>query len=243
LKPIMYEGLPTNCSPSSVSHKITIFNECLKAVVAGVFVFVGICLGIVLLHANTTLTKLDTTLDAANAEVANIETTRKSIDDLLIKTTTLIIDADDAATDEIAFIKVQNTKLSTTLDAVNGLIAQATKDEHELTVHSVQTVDSVKTMLDTSTATIAGVQPVLSNANITVLTTNDSLKIVNQRLADPAIGQTLANVNSMTTSGASILKDGADEVHQLTHPVKKVGFWAGLNATVMYIKRFIPPLF
>ncbi len=235
MKPIMYEGLPTNGDPS-LTRDITIVNEWLNVIKTVIFVAVGICACIVLLHASSTLTKLDTTLDSASKEIAALDNTRKSADDLMVQATVLITDADTAATDETAFIKTANTKLSATLDGVNGLITQATTDEHELSLHTVQT-------LDATTATISGVQPVLAHVQIVTDSANDDLRIVNQRLADPAISQTLANVNSMTASGASILKDGADEVHTLIHPAKKVGFWAGLNATVMYIKRFIPPLF
>jgi hypothetical protein len=239
MKQIIMEGLPESSlpsSPASLTRKVTILNEWLKVVATGVFVFVGVCLGIVLLHANSTLTKLDTVIDGVNGEIAKIDTTRKTVDDLLVQTTVLIVDADDAATKESKTIDDINTKLTATLDHVDEAVQALTKNQNELTLHTVQT-------LDATTATISGVQPVLSNLKIVTDSANDDLQMVSKRLADPAITQTLANVNSMTTSGASILKDGSDEVHKLVNPAKKVGFWAGLNATVMYIKRFIPPLF
>jgi hypothetical protein len=242
---IIMEGLPDSdsSSPASLTRTVTIINEWVKVVATGVFVFIGVCLGILLIHVNTTLTKLDTTLDTVNAEAVNVETTRKSLDDLMVMATTLIIDADTAATNETNFINSTNKQLTATLGHVDDSVQAFTKNQNELTLHTVQSVDAVKTMLDTSAATIAKVQPVLDNLKIVTDSANDDLQIVNKRLADPVIGQTLANVNSMTASGASILKDGADEVHSLVHPVKKLGFWATTNAVVMYIKRFIPPLF
>jgi uncharacterized protein YoxC len=239
MKEIIMEGLPKNSPsrpPASLTRKVTILNEWLKVIATAVLVFVGICFGIVLLHVNKTLTKLDTTVDNFNSEIAKIDTTRKTIDDLLVQTTVLIVDADDAATKESKTIDDINTKLTATLDHVDEAVQALTKNQNELTLHTVQT-------LDATTAAISGVQPVLDNLKIVTDSANDDLQMVSKRLADPAITQTLANVSSMTTSGASILKDGADEVHSLIHPAKKVGFWAGLNATVMYIKRFIPPLF
>lgn len=250
MKPIMYEGLPTNGDPSSVSRKITIFSEWLKAIAVLVFVFIGVCLGIVLIHVNTTLTKLDTTLDSVSTEVKAFDNTRKSLDDLMTMSTTLIIDADTAATDETAFFTVANTKLSLALDNVNGLVTQATADEHELSLHTVQT-------LDATTKTITGIQPVLDNVKIAtgalndnlllvkpvLMNTNLSLATIQKVFGDPAIPKTITNVQETSANVASMTKDGADEVHNLVHPTKVKGFKATLGAVITYLAHLAPPFF
>jgi hypothetical protein len=165
-----------------------------------------------------------------SSELDKVDYTRKTVDDLLVKTTTLIIDADDTESKEADFLAAEQQRLDTTLGHVDDSIQAFTVNQNDLTAHVGGTLDQLR-------ITLAAVPPVSDNLNL-------SLKQIQTTLADPSIHETAKNVQSMTASGASILKDGADETHKLVHPdKKKLGFWGVTNAVVEYARKFIPPLF
>lgn len=214
---------------------IVIFNEWLKALQVAAFLFVAICFVMVLLHLNKTLTKVDTTVDSLNAEIKAIDVTRKSLDDLIVQTTVLIIDADNAALEEKKMVDNIGSQLSATLANVNLTVQAATKNQNELTLHSVQ-------VMDAATASLRGIQPVLDQTTIVLKSVDESAKSVNKVVSNPAIPKTLENVQSMTISGSSILKDGADETHKLVHPDKvKLGFWGSVLSVEQIMRNKVLP--
>lgn len=165
-----------------------------------------------------------------SSEMDKLDYTRKSVDDLMVQMTILIHDADDAESQEAAFIASQGERMSATLGHVDDSIQALTTNETALTKQL--------------NATLASVPPAIGQLTTDLATFNDGLQQVQKTFADPAIPATAKNIQSMTASGASIVKDAADETHKLVHPdKKKLGFWGGLNAGVMYVRKFIPPLF
>lgn len=253
MKQIIEEGLPDSnpsAPPASLTRKVTIINEWLKLIAVLSFSFVCVSLGIFILHANKTLAKADATLDnvnttisSVNKEVAQAEITRKSLDDLMVQATTLITDADTAASNEITFLASMNTQLTSTIGDVNTFVSQATTDEHDIATHSVQTIDA-------TTTSVAAIKPALDQVKIDLVTSNDDLAAIQKRITDPAITQIVENTKQITASSVdtaasvkSITKDGADEIHSLVHPTKKTGFKASLGAVITYLAHLAPPFF
>lgn len=217
--------------------KIQIVNEWVKLIVAATLVFVLVCMGLVLIHANQSMTKLDAAVDNINTEIKALDITRKSADDLMVQTTVLITDADNAATEEQASLKAFSEQLTSTLSGVDNAVAALTAESGGISAQTVQT-------LAATTDAIKGIKPTLDQARTDLATANDNLVSIKRLTDDSNIPATISNVQSMTKSGASILQDGADETRKLVHPDKvKLGFWGTANAVVIYLKHFIPPLF
>lgn len=216
-------------------NSLTKLNEGLKILVGLSIVFVALCLGVVLIHLDNTLKAVDTTITNVNNEIAAADVTRKSIDDLMVQTTVLIVDADTAATKETAVLDSVNAKVTDTLGSLKDSITAFTVNQDQITKHTVQT-------LDATTKSVAGIQPVLEQAKASLASIDAATKDANKAINNPDIPKIAANVQSMTASGASIVKDGADVVHKVTHPdKKKLGFWGGIWAGLEFTHDHIIP--
>lgn len=103
---------------------------------------------------------------------------------------------------------------------------------------NLATLDAQETALYADThAALNGLPPVEAQAAST-LGDLDKLE------RDPQLTAILANGSSMTSSGARILKDGADEADKLAHPAKKkLTFWGGVWAGLEYVHKLLPPIF
>jgi septal ring factor EnvC (AmiA/AmiB activator) len=224
--------------------KIQLVNEWVKLVVAAALVFALVCAGVVLLHVNRTLTQADATIAAVTKEVAAVDTTRKTVDDLLVQTTVLVTDADDAATKETDTLDSVNKQVTATLANLNTTIVALTANQDAITDH-------VNATLDATTITIKDIAPVLASLNTTVKNANTTVKDADTVIKDQNIQKTLASVSSIAASSAetsqhvdTVTGDVAFEVNKLVHPdKKKLGFWGTTNAIVMYLNHFIPPIF
>lgn len=210
------------------------------AVLAIAVTLVAVCLTLcsVVGHLNTTLSKLDQAIDSANGEVAKIDTTRKSVDDLLVQTTTLVIDADDAATKESSVLDSVNVQMITTLGHLDETVMSFNKNQTDISLHTVQSLDSISD-------TLKAAKPAIENLNATVVETNATIASADRLISDPAIPKLIDSGQRLTESAAGLVQDGKEEADKFVHPQKKkLTFMVGLNATVDWMcSHLIPPLF
>ncbi len=128
-----------------------------------------------------------------------------------------------------------------TLDTLNNGINASVAGLNETLATTNSTIgkfgrDSSATLAATNTA-ITKLPPMIEASTAT-------LNSLNKTISNPAIPTTIDNFAKMSTSGASVASDVADETHKLVHPnKKKLGFWGTLDATALYIhNHFLPPL-
>jgi hypothetical protein len=188
-----------------------------------------------------------------NTEIDRVDVTRKTVDDMLVKTTTLIIDADDTETKESQYLDSSNKLLTTTLTSVNSVVQNLDKNQNTLTQHgerlidtSTQTVAAVKPVLEqmktdlaTANGTLVESQSVLKQVVVDLKSANGTLQTANTLLGDPAIPATLHNVQDVTNIGASILKhadgtanDVQQAVHSYLHPTWPVKVLHGVESGI-----------
>jgi hypothetical protein len=183
---------------------------------------------------NTTLTKVNQPGTGVLAEV----------DKTLLSLKGVLVHVDMAANHE--------DRQLTTLDAQEK---QLFKDIHTTLVSTNTTVSSfaqvgvqATAVLKTTNETLVSVQPHL---DALMTQSNTDLVDVHTLLSNPdypALTRNLVVLSGhaagMSASGDEMLKDGADKLHQMTHPAKRVGFWANVGGIVMWAHSFVvPPLF
>lgn len=114
--------------------------------------------------------------------------------------------------------------LNDTLATTNTTIGKFGRDSNTTLIMTNQAIAKLPSLIDTSTLT---------------------LQSINKQVSNPAIPITIDNVAKITTSGASISSDLADETHKLVHPdKKKLGFWGTLDGAAMWAhSHIVPPLF
>jgi septal ring factor EnvC (AmiA/AmiB activator) len=182
-------------------------------------------------NVETTRTKIDTAVDSVTGEVNKLEITRKSVDDLLVQTTVLITDADDATAKESEVFDNINTEMTSTLGHVDASVVAFNKNQDAITAQTVTTIDGIN-------QAFAQMTPLVTNANTTVVALN---KIV----TDPNIPKSIEQGQKLLVASTGLIQDGKDEADKFVHPEKKkLTFKVGLNATVDWIcGHLIPPLF
>jgi hypothetical protein len=210
-------------------------NEGLKVIMAVTLIFSGVCFGVAMLHMDHLLKKMGT-------EAKNVETTRKTLDDLLVRTTVLVVDADDAATKESKSIDNFNRQITTTLDSVNQSVVALTVNQNAITLHTVQTLDETK-------KSIIAIQPVLNSATVVL---NSATATVSD--LDKALPPILGNVQDLTKQSIELSKQSTDTmqhlngttgevqqaVHSYLHPTWPHRVWSiltgiGLDAAKLFI--------
>lgn len=143
------------------------------------------------------------------AEIDKLDVTRKSIDDLTVMTTTLIIDADNTESKESGMLDSWNRQLTGTLTNVNKTVADLDTDQNQISTHTVQ-------MIDASTKTVADVQPVLGQLRTTLGSLDATVSTLNKVAADPAIPQTVHNVQDLTKQSVDLVKQSTDTMQHLS---------------------------
>jgi len=206
-----------------------------------------ICAAFLCIAAGTVALKAGSAISVTSAQVnmqlVKLDHTQQLLDKVLVNSKNLIIHLDMTANEaqkvsrkESLFIDSMNTKVSNTIDNANVTLNALTKNQNELTLHSVQAIDAVTTAVN-------GIQPVLTQTKVTLEATQGAVSDLKTVIDNPSIPKTIDSVAGMSESGNRILKDGADEVHNLLHPNKKTGIRATINAVVMYLDHLLPPIF
>jgi hypothetical protein len=217
---------------------IATVNEWVKLIVASSLVFVLICIGILVLHVNKTLTKFD-------AALAAVDNTRKSVDDLLVQATTLIIDADDAATKESKVLDNVNSTVTKTLTDVDNSVLAITKSQTDITLHTVQSVDA-------ATDAIKGLQKVTDSTSGLLASATGTVDDLRKQVDNPAIPQTFTNVAALTKQSVELAKQSTDTmqhlsgttgevqqaVHSYLHPTWPQRIWNILTNTGIEVAKF-----
>lgn len=167
--------------------------------------------------------KLGTTLDAVN----NPDPRRGTLK-LLNKDLVNVKDFIQLASQTAYTVQKTSIKESQSLDIWNTQIGSTLS-------HVDQTVVTANSAIKNSTDQVA---PLLIQGRATLFS-------LQQRIDDPNIPKILANGNSISTSSASIMADGAYKIHQLVHPDKvKLGFWGTIDGGLLWAhSHVIPPLF
>lgn len=104
--------------------------------------------------------------------------------------------------------------------------------------------DAVKPLIGSGVGAVNSFSSALDQYKGTAVALTRTAESVNQRVNDPAITQTLHNINGITGSADKMLADAQEKEHQLLHPDKKrLGFWGVVGAGVMWVHRLLPPIF
>jgi len=190
----------------------------------------------------------EATISTANSALAHLNSPAGTIaetDKLLLALKSTTVHVDMAARHE-------DQQLGT-LDAQERQVfadLHATMSATDATLASLQeTAHGATTAIATTNETIAGLQPLEKAATASVGTLSAGFAATNSDLdhfiTAPALKATLVNVQGITSDAHRITKDAADEADKLAHPpVKKLTFWGGVDATVMYFHSHIaPPIF
>jgi hypothetical protein len=137
------------------------------------------------------------------------------VDDLLVQATVLVVDADNTATKESKSIDSFNRQITSTLGNVNKSVLELTKSEHDLTLHSVQSLDAV-------TSEVKGLQAVTDASTSLLASAKGTVDGLNRVVSDPAISQTLANVQEATKESVPLLKQSTATMNNLSGTTKDV---------------------
>lgn len=173
-------------------------SEWAKIVDTLAFVFIAVCFGLVLLHLNTTLTKVDTTLASVNAQVVAVGNTQRQVNKLLVNVKDLVQHADIAAKKESGYLDQWNKQFTTTIGSVNDTIVSLNANQKELTDHVVYT-------LDATTATVRGIQPLEKQLTATVASGQKATDDLDAFIKAPELHETIVNVKTGTAQAAQVM--------------------------------------
>ncbi|MGP8269119.1 MAG: hypothetical protein ACLQLH_03550 [Terracidiphilus sp.] len=204
--------------------------------------------GVLSIPAYRALNKIGTATDGVSAEVASLKETTGAATSTLRQAAAMLQTTNHtiaAAQPVLAKLGVTADRLNAgcdpapcgTLVDVNRTLATVRGTFGQIEI-AARHEDRNLTTLDQQEVTLFNDFHSLAGQGTATVTDLDAL------LKDKAIHQSIDNFQSMTTSGASILADGAFEAHKLAHPdKKKMTFWTATEAGGDFVRHFMPSIF
>lgn len=214
------------------------FNEGLKTVAVSAFAFVCVCLGIFLLHANRTLTEADVTLANVNTQVVEAGKTQHEVAKLVVRVKDLVTHTDQITFKEKNLLDNMNGKLLTSVDNINGTLADLRINQNELTAHSVASIDA-------ATAEIKAFGSVTDELKTNAISLNKTVLDTDKLVTNPAIAKTLSNTQDLTKSSAETMQhmsattaDVQHLVHSYVYPTWLQKVTKAVTGTGISIAKF-----
>jgi len=181
--------------------------------------------------ANGTIASLNGNLEALNGTRAKLELDLDEGHRLLLEAGLTARDARKASDLELKYLPQWNRQITETMGNVNQTITalQGTAKAATETLHDAS-LD-----LETLNDSIQATKPLIEAGTDTVK---------HYDAMAPTLSATADNVKRMTSDGARITKDAADEADKLSHPPKKkLTFWGGFWVGMQYVHKLMPPIF
>jgi hypothetical protein len=122
-------------------------------------------------------------------------------------------------------LTAQTLQVMTSLDAELVALRNTTSGIGESQVAIARSTVTALASLDT---TVRDVQPVLQQAQVSIAKLDPLISDLDRQVNDPAIADSLHNIDGTTASMEASAKDVQQEVHAITHPTWVHRVWNGL---------------
>lgn len=205
--------------------------------IAALLGVVAICVAVVLL-----VLQVRRTLDDASAKLQTI-TTKVALDldeahRLELEAGLTAMEARKASAEERAALPKLTAQASQAMRSLDGWVVTARNTTSGVGVSQQQIAARAVAVLATTDTTVRQLQPVMQQAQLSLVRLQAVETDLDRQVNDPAIARSLKHIDGTTASLEASAKDVQQEVHAITHPTWVHRVWRG----VLDVARVFNPL-
>lgn len=159
----------------------------------------------ILMNADDTITKVNTTLDKINGKGGTLQQATETI----VRVKDLITLSQATLYSQQKSIALLDAQVSSTMQHVDLILDATALDENEITKQSVET-------LSATTESVKSIKPLVDNLTAEAKDLQTTTQAVNAMIPD--VQATAKNVNGMTSDGKETTAMAKDWLHGILHP-------------------------